>query len=147
MKNIIKKSIIGIIALSITAQASFSNKQIDDMVKKLNYQENTKISTDIKDPFGYPKPKATTIKLIKAKSNKKVIPRKKIKKVEKKIIINFQGLIINKALINNKTYEKGEYFHDAQIVSITPNKLFLKQNDFIFVIEKGSSKIIIKENK
>lgn len=147
MKNKLLKAMLVIGATAITAQASFSDKQIDDMIKTLNYQESTTINTDIKDPFGYPEKKEKIVKKKKTSKAKALKTAQKQKKVEKKIIIDFQGLIINKALINNKTYEKGDYFNDAKIVNITPNKLFLKQNDFIFVIQKGTTKIMIKENK
>jgi hypothetical protein len=144
-KNKLTLSILAISLGYSSLFASFSAKQIDDMVEKLNYQEKVKINTDVKDPFDYPVI-VKKVELKKSKDGKNIIVKKKIKKVEKKIIINYQGLIINKALINNKTYKVGDYFKNSKIIKITPNKLYLKQNDFIFVVNKKENKIKIKEN-
>lgn len=146
MKNKIIKIGLSISLLSVSAFASFSDKQVDDMIKKLNYKENTVIYTDIKDPFGYPEKEEKQIKK-RIKKQKALKSIKKKKKELKKIIINYQGIIIDKALINNKTYKKGNYFEDAKIVNFTDKELFLQQNDFIFAVEKGNSKIMIKEQK
>jgi len=146
MKKLLLIPIISLGLFSISAEASFSEKQIDDMVKKMNFQENENINTDIIDPFGYPEEKVVKKKVVK-KVNRLKTKNSNKKKVEKKIIINYQGLIIDRALINGKSYKLNDFFNESQIIKITPEVLYLKQNDFIFEVHKNKKqfKSIIKE--
>ncbi len=141
-------SVILLSSLLVSSASALSEQQVDDMVDKLNYQEEIIVNTNIKDPFGYPP------EIVKKK--KKVLLKKKValstsnekaKKEEKKVVINYQGIIINKAVVNNKKYVIGDVIYGATITYITPIKLYLQQNDFIFTVNKNKSNVQININK
>jgi len=156
LKNITKPLIMTVFLLTSANLSAneFSEKDIDEMLEKLNYQETLKINTEINDPFSYKEPE---IDEDEKKANDKKsqilnnnvqntniitniqtptpIPTKVVKK-EKKVVVDYQGIIVNKAVINNKLFKKGDTFLGSKIVEIKPQYVLLKQNGFTFKIDR-----------
>lgn len=112
--------------------AALTEQQIDEMINKLNYQEKVKTNVNIKDPFEYPKPPVIVTPL--TQEQKKELEKPIIKKVP--LVLDYQGIIVDKALINGKIFKKNDIIHKGEIISIENEKILVKQNDFIFEVAK-----------
>ena len=138
-----------ILCVSVNAKDNvFTETQIDKMINKLNYTEHEKVEIDIQDPFLYPQ--APIVEQIKAPSFAAAVIEKKKEKIvqTERIVIDYQGMIIDKARINSKTYKIGDFFQNtAKIISISTSKISLDQNGFVFEVLKNKNSIIIKEIK
>lgn len=151
MNKLLKSLLVSALLVNVgfsaeTTTNNFTEKDIDKMLEKLNYQEEFKINTNISDPFYYKNPekkveKTTEISKTTTKTSGKEVKKvdvepEKIVKKTKKVIIDYQGIIIDKALINSKLYKVGDLFLGAEITDINPNSISLKQNNFVFEINK-----------